>query len=520
MAVGGRQRRRQARPGHRQLRLRRRVGAAGQRRRHLPGPRHASRPGAGPPLGGGGGRQRRRQARPGHRQHRAPTTCRCCWATATAPSRPQATLRRRDRSLAPWRWRTSTATASPTWSSANAGSDDVSVLLGNGDGTFQPPRRASRPGATPASVAVGDVNGDGRPDLVVGQLRLRRRVGAAGQRRRHLPAPAATSRRDRAPPRWRWRTSTATAGPTWSRANSRLRRRVGAAGQRRRHLPGPRRASPSGARPYVRGGGGRQRRRPARPGHGQLRLRRRVGAAGQRRRHLPGPGTLRGRGRSPPRWRSADVNGDGRPDLVTANVATPTTCRCCWATATAPSRPTRDFAAGSQPHARWRWGRQRRRPARPGHAPTTAPATCRCCWATATAPSRPRHASPPGAAPDSVAVADVNGDGRPDLVTANYRHRRRVGAAGQRRRHLPGPRHASRPGTQPRLGGGGDVNGDGRPDLVTANTGSDDVSVLLGNGDGTFQAQPRFAAGTQPPLRGGRRTSTATAGPTSSPPTD
>ena len=35
-------------------------------------------------------------------------------------------------------WRgTSTATAAPTWPSPTAGSNDVSVLLGNGDGTFQ-----------------------------------------------------------------------------------------------------------------------------------------------------------------------------------------------------------------------------------------------------------------------------------------------------------------------------------------------------------------------------------------------
>jgi hypothetical protein len=31
-----------------------------------------------------------------------------------------------------------------------------------------------------------------------------------------------------------------------------------------------------------------------------------------------------------------------------------------------------------------------------------------------------------------------------------------------------------------------DVNGDGRPDLVTANVGFSAVTVLLGRGDGTF----------------------------------
>lgn len=42
----------------------------------------------------------------------------------------------------------------------------VSVLLGNGDGTFQAPRN-SAVGSGATSVAVGDFNGDGRPDFAV-----------------------------------------------------------------------------------------------------------------------------------------------------------------------------------------------------------------------------------------------------------------------------------------------------------------------------------------------------------------
>ena len=44
----------------------------------------------------------------------------------------------------------------------------------------------------------------------------------------------------------------------------------------------------------------------------------------------------------------------------------------------------------------------------------------------------------------------------------------------------------------------GDVNGDGKPDLVVANCNSDTVSVLLGNGNGTFQAQQTFSTGFDP----------------------
>jgi hypothetical protein len=44
----------------------------------------------------------------------------------------------------------------------------------------------------------------------------------------------------------------------------------------------------------------------------------------------------------------------------------------------------------------------------------------------------------------------------------------------------------------------GDFNGDGRLDLAATNYNSDEISVLLGNGDGTFQEPKRFAAGEIP----------------------
>ena len=45
-----------------------------------------------------------------------------------------------------------------------------------------------------------------------------------------------------------------------------------------------------------------------------------------------------------------------------------------------------------------------------------------------------------------------------------------------------------------------DLNDDGKLDLVTANYGTNDVSVLLGKGDGTFAAAASFPAGSGPSL--------------------
>jgi hypothetical protein len=50
---------------------------------------------------------------------------------------------------------------------ANAGGGGVVVFQGNGDGTFGAPRGFDTGGANPFGLASGDFNGDGRPDLAV-----------------------------------------------------------------------------------------------------------------------------------------------------------------------------------------------------------------------------------------------------------------------------------------------------------------------------------------------------------------
>jgi hypothetical protein len=49
------------------------------------------------------------------------------------------------------------------------GANNASVLLGSGDGTFQPPTTYAT-GSFPNSIAIGDLNGDGRPDVVTADL--------------------------------------------------------------------------------------------------------------------------------------------------------------------------------------------------------------------------------------------------------------------------------------------------------------------------------------------------------------
>jgi hypothetical protein len=56
--------------------------------------------------------------------------------------------------------------ANQCFSHANCVDGGVGVLLGNGDGTFQPPVTCNTALRSTSSVAVGDINGDGKPDLV------------------------------------------------------------------------------------------------------------------------------------------------------------------------------------------------------------------------------------------------------------------------------------------------------------------------------------------------------------------
>jgi len=102
-----------------------------------------------------------------------------------------------------------------------------------------------------------------------------------------------------------------------------------------------------------------------------------------------------------------------------------------------------------------------------------------------------------GREPFKVAVADVNGDGKPDLMVTNYLDGTVSILLGNGNGTFQAQRSFS-VGLAPASVAVGDVNADGKPDLIVTNNGSNTVSILLGNGNGTFQAQRTVAVGSHP----------------------
>ena len=112
---------------------------------------------------------------------------------------------------------------------------------------------------------------------------------------------------------------------------------------------------------------------------------------------------------------------------------------------------------------------------------------------------------PTGHAPGSIAVADVNRDGKPDIIVANTEDGTVSVLLGDGKGHfVPAAGSPVACGRSPNDIAVADMNRDGNPDLVIANTSTPYLTVLLGNGKGGFVPSPHspFATVSYPHVHG------------------
>lgn len=115
-----------------------------------------------------------------------------------------------------------------------------------------------------------------------------------------------------------------------------------------------------------------------------------------------------------------------------------------------------------------------------------------------TFPGHLDYATP--ANPTSVTITDLNGDGKPDLIVSDSN-----GQNFQTVAVLLGNGDGTFQNHVDYLAGGGspsatvgDFNGDARPDVAAVNISQNTVSILLGNGDGTLQSHVDYPTGPGP----------------------
>jgi hypothetical protein len=105
--------------------------------------------------------------------------------------------------------------------------------------------------------------------------------------------------------------------------------------------------------------------------------------------------------------------------------------------------------------------------------------------------------------PLGVAVGDLNGDGKLDVVVTNFNSLATTFGGGVSILFGNGDGTFQSPvfyntGKNPTAVAIGDLNGDGKPDLIVTDVTSGNVSIMLNNGAGVFAAPVQFATGPYP----------------------
>jgi hypothetical protein len=109
---------------------------------------------------------------------------------------------------------------------------------------------------------------------------------------------------------------------------------------------------------------------------------------------------------------------------------------------------------------------------------------------------------PAGHLPNDIGIADMNGDGNPDLVVANHQSPYITILLGDGKgtfRPSPGSPVDVHSTPHPHGVAVADFNGDGHPDVVTDSWGTNQIELLLGDGRGGLHTPGRyFATGRRP----------------------
>ncbi|HTR96780.1 MAG TPA: FG-GAP-like repeat-containing protein [Candidatus Acidoferrales bacterium] len=338
----------------------------------------------------------------------------------------------------------------PDLAVANSASNTVTILLGNGDGTFRPKLDVAV-GGRPFALAVADLNGDGHPDLVVVNNVTNNVAVLIGHGN-----------------------GTFTLGGSYATGSGPYAVAVGDLNVDG-HPDVVVANANSGTISVLLGNG-----------DGTL-----------------APQVAYATGATPEAVAIGDLNGDGRPDVAVANSAAASVsvfpglgggalgARANYATGTTPDAVAIGDLNGdgladlvvanldSDDVSVWLQG------------------------AGGVLGARADYAT--GESPESVAIGDLNGDGHPDLAVSTIEPDDN-GVSVLKGRGDGTFRPVSGYHTVTEFGAGGrpnsivigDLNGDGHPDLAVANFDANTASVLLGNGDATFGHAPTFATGTTP----------------------
>jgi hypothetical protein len=200
-----------------------------------------------------------------------------------------------------------------------------------------------------------------------------------------------------------------------------------------------------------------------------------------------------GTGSGPRSVSIGDINGDGKLDLATANGNTINASILLNTTATGATTPTFatkvDFTTGSTPFSVSIGdfngdGKPDLATANSGSASNNASILLNTTATRATTPTfAPKVDFKTGSTPFSVSIGDLNSDGKPDLATANFSDNTASILLNTTANGATTPTFApkvdSTTGSRPTSVSIGDINGDGKPDLAVANYSSNTASILL-----------------------------------------